>query len=99
MSITGNADGEPGGGPPRVGYSVSDITAGFYATIAILAALNHRDTVSGKGQRIDLALLDAQVASMSHVAMNYLVSAMPPQRTGTASPITCPWQSFDCADG
>ena len=72
--MTGNADDEPGGGPQRVGYSVADITAGFYATIAILAALHHRDTVSGKGQHIDLALLDAQVAAISHVAMMYLVS-------------------------
>ena len=74
MSVTGHADEEPGGGPMRVGYSVSDITAGFYAVAAILAALRHRDMVSGEGQHIDLALLDAQVASISHVAMMYLVS-------------------------
>lgn len=99
MSITGHADGEPGGGPMRVGYSVGDITAGFYAVSAILAALRHRDMVSGEGQHIDLALLDAQVASISHVAMMYLVSGQQPPRLGNASPITCPWQSFDCADG
>ena len=99
MSITGHADGEPGGGPMRVGYSVGDITAGFYAVSAILAALRHRDMVSGEGQHIDLALLDAQVASISHVAMMYLVSGQRPPRLGNASPITCPWQSFDCADG
>lgn len=99
MSITGHADGEPGGGPMKVGYSVGDITAGFYAASAILAALRHRDMVSGEGQHIDLALLDAQVASISHVAMMYLVSGQQPPRVGNASPITCPWQSFDCADG
>lgn len=99
MSITGHADGEPGGGPLRVGYSVGDITAGFYAVSAILAALRHRDAVSGQGQHIDLALLDAQVASISHVAMMYLVSGQQPARLGNVSPITCPWQSFDCADG
>lgn len=99
MSITGHADGEPGGGPLRVGYSVSDITAGFYAVAAILAALRHRDMVSGLGQHIDLALLDAQVASISHVAMMYLVSGRQPPRLGNVSPITCPWQSFVCADG
>jgi len=99
MSVTGHADEEPGGGPLRVGYSVSDITAGFYAVAAILAALRHRDVVSGEGQHIDLALLDAQVASISHVAMMYLVSGRQPPRLGNVSPITCPWQSFDCADG
>jgi len=99
MSVTGHADEEPGGGPLRVGYSVSDITAGFYAVAAIIAALRHRDVVSGEGQHIDLALLDAQVASISHVAMMYLVSGRQPPRLGNVSPITCPWQSFDCADG
>ncbi len=99
MSITGHGDGEPGGGPMRVGYSVGDITAGFYAVSAILAALRHRDMVSGQGQHIDLSLLDAQVAAISHVAMMYLVSGNQPPRLGNASPITCPWQSFDCADG
>ncbi|CAN5714951.1 CaiB/BaiF CoA-transferase family protein [soil metagenome] len=99
MSVTGYADSEPGGGPMRVGYSVGDITAGFYAVSAILAALRHRDMVSGEGQYIDLSLLDAQVASISHVAMMYLVSGQQPPRVGTASPITCPWQAFDCSDG
>ncbi|MBX6317160.1 CaiB/BaiF CoA-transferase family protein [Pigmentiphaga sp.] len=95
MSITGHPDGEP----LRVGYSVGDITAGFYAVAAVLAALRHRDVVSGQGQYIDLALLDAQVAAVSHVAMMYLVSGEQPPRLGNASPITCPWQSFDCSDG
>lgn len=98
LSVTGNPDGTPGAGPALVGYSVSDINAGFYATIAILAALHHRDTVSGKGQHIDLALLDAQVAAHSHIAMNYLVSGKMPVRAGTASQINTPWQSFDTAD-
>lgn len=99
MSITGHSDDHPGGGPMRVGYSVGDITAGFYAVSAILAALHHRDVVSGAGQHIDLSLLDAQVAAISHVAMMYLTSGQQPQRLGNASPITCPWQSFDCLDG
>jgi crotonobetainyl-CoA:carnitine CoA-transferase CaiB-like acyl-CoA transferase len=98
LSVTGNPDGTPGAGPALVGYSVSDINAGFYATIAILAALHHRDTVSGKGQHIDLALLDAQVAAHSHIAMNYMVSGKMPVRAGTASQINTPWQSFDTAD-
>lgn len=99
MSVTGQPDGGPGGGPVRVGYSVSDITAGMYAVCAILAALRHRDMVSGEGQYIDLALLDAQVAALSHVAMMYLVSGQQPARLGNVSPITYPWQSFECADG
>lgn len=98
MSVTGVASGEPGAGPALVGYSVSDVTAGYYATMAILAALNHRDQVSGVGQYIDIALMDAQVHAVSHMAMNYLASGRLPVRNGTASQVTCPWQVFDCAD-
>lgn len=99
MSLTGNPEEEPGGGPQKVGYAVSDLTAGFYAIIGILAALNHRDAVSGEGQYIDIALFDAQVASIGHIAMNYLISGLVPKRMGTASPITCPYQAFECSDG
>jgi crotonobetainyl-CoA:carnitine CoA-transferase CaiB-like acyl-CoA transferase len=99
MSLTGHADDQPGGGPQKVGYAVSDLTAGFYATAAMLAALHHRDTVSGTGQYIDLGMLDAQIAAISHMAMNYLVSGTQPLRVGTASQITCPYQSFQCSDG
>ncbi len=98
MSITGTPDGAPGAGPALVGYSISDITAGQYAVAAILAALNHRDAVSGTGQYIDIALLDAQIHAMSHMAMNYLSSGRVPRRNGTASQITCPWQAFDCSN-
>lgn len=98
MSVTGVPDGQPGAGPNLVGYSVSDINAGFYATIAILAALHHRDTVSGRGQHIDLALLDAQLAAHSHIAMNHLISGRMPVRAGAASQINTPWQAFDTAD-
>ena len=98
MSVTGAADGTPGEGPAVVGYSVSDINAGMYATIAILAALHHRDTVSGTGQHIDLALLDSQVAAHAHIAMNHLVSGRMPVRAGTASQINTPWQAFSTAD-
>lgn len=98
LSITGIADGLPGAGPALVGYSISDITAGQYAVSAILAALNHRDAVSGEGQFIDIALLDTQIHAASHMAMNYLSSGKLPRRNGTASQITCPWQAFDCAD-
>lgn len=98
MSITGQADDAPGAGPAIVGYSVSDINAGFYATIAILTALRARDTVTGRGQHIDIALLDTQLAAHSHIAMNYLVSGQVPLRAGTASQINTPWQAFSTAD-
>ena len=98
MSVTGVPEGQPGAGASLVGYSVSDMTAGCYAAIAILAALNHRDRVSGRGQHIDLALLDSQVHAASHIAMNYLVSGKMPVRAGTSSQTICPWQAFDCAD-
>ena len=98
MSVTGVPEGQPGAGASLVGYSVSDMTAGCYATIAILAALNHRDRVSGQGQHIDLALLNSQVHAASHIAMNYLVSGKMPVRAGTSSQTICPWQAFDCAD-
>ncbi|HMC16178.1 MAG TPA: CaiB/BaiF CoA-transferase family protein [Albitalea sp.] len=99
MSLTGVPEGEPGAGPQRAGYPVSDLTAGFYATIGVLAALHHRDTVSGRGQYIDLALLDAQVAAVSSMAMSYLVAGVLPQRVGLGSQLTAPYGDFDCADG
>lgn len=95
LSITGQPEA---GGEALVGYSVSDINAGLYATIAILAALRARDAVTGRGQHIDIALLDTQLAAHSHIAMNYLVSGRMPVRAGTASQINTPWQSFPTAD-
>ena len=99
MSVTGVPDGEPGAGPVKAGYSVSDLTAGFYAVAAILAALRHRDQLSGVGQHIDLALLDAQIAAMSHIGMNYLANGQVPARMGSASQITAPFRAFACRDG
>lgn len=99
MSLTGVADGQPGAGPQRAGYPVSDLTAGFYATIGILAALHHRDTISGQGQHIDLSLLDAQVAAVSPMAMGYLVSGQLPVRSGISSQLTAPYGDFEGADG
>ena len=98
MSITGVPDGAPGAGPNLVGYSISDINAGYYAVIGILAALNHRDATGGQGQHLDIALYDAQVHAASHVAMNYISNGKVPERNGTASQITCPWQAFEAAD-
>lgn len=99
MAITGHADSEPGGGPQKVGLIVSDLVTGMYASVAILAALRHRDMVSGKGQFIDLALLDSQVASLSHVGVGHLVSGNPVPRCGTVSPTAAPSQMYRCQDG
>jgi crotonobetainyl-CoA:carnitine CoA-transferase CaiB-like acyl-CoA transferase len=98
MSITGERDHLPGGGPQKVGVAVADITTGMYATVAILAALAHR-TRSGAGQYIDMALLDVQVAMMANMNMNYLVSGRIPQRFGNAHANVVPYQVFNGADG
>lgn len=98
MAVTGGSDDQPGGGPQKVGLIVSDLTAGMYASVAILAALQHRDQVSGRGQYIDLALLDAQVAALSHAGVGHLVSGDPLKRHGTASPTAAPSQMYRCAD-
>ena len=99
MSVTGVPAGQPGAGPQRVGYSVSDITAAHHAVIAILGALYAREAGHAGGQHIDVALLDSQVAAASHVAMAYLMSGRAPEPIGAASQFMAPYQPFDCADG
>jgi len=94
MSVTG----EPGGAPTKVGVGVSDIITGMYAAIAIQAALRHRD-LTGEGQHIDMALLDSQVAWLSYVGENYLVSGEMPQRLGSQHPNIMPYQVFRASDG
>jgi crotonobetainyl-CoA:carnitine CoA-transferase CaiB-like acyl-CoA transferase len=94
MSANGHADE-----PMKVGISMVDILTGQNAAIAILAALRHRDQVSGEGQFIDMALLDCGVAALSHFAMNYLVSGEVPQRRGNGGFGGVPSQAFDCSDG
>ena len=94
MSVTG----EPAGQPQKVGVAVTDIFTGLYAGTAILAALRQRD-VTGRGQHIDMALLDVGVAVMANQAMNYLVGGTPPERIGNAHRNLTPYQVFDCADG
>jgi len=98
MSITGERDDLPGGGPQKVGVAVADITTGLYATVAILAALAHR-TRTGEGQYIDMALLDVQVAMIANMNMNYLVSGNVPKRQGNAHANIVPYQVFNAADG
>mgnify|MGYP001371800440 FL=1 len=97
MSVTGERDDRPGGGPQKVGVAVADVMSGLYATIGILAALAHRQ-VSGVGQHIDLALLDVQVASLANVALNYLVSGVIPQRWGNAHANIAAYQVLPTAD-
>jgi crotonobetainyl-CoA:carnitine CoA-transferase CaiB-like acyl-CoA transferase len=98
MSITGNADGEPGGGPIKSGVAISDLLTGMYATTAILAALEHRH-VSGEGQYIDMALLDCIVAINGYQAMNHFMSGKIPQRMGNMHPNMVPYQVFRCKEG
>ena len=98
MSITGEADDQPGGGPQRVGVAIADINTGFYATIAVLAALLHREK-TGEGQYIDMALLDCQVGWLVNQAMNFLIGGKVPQRTGNTHPNLVPYQPFRTADG
>ena len=98
MSLTGRPDGEPGGGPMKVGVALTDILTGLYASNAILAALTYRER-SGEGQYIDLALLDVQVACLANQAMNYLTTGNSPTRLGNAHPNIVPYQDFPTADG
>jgi crotonobetainyl-CoA:carnitine CoA-transferase CaiB-like acyl-CoA transferase len=98
MSITGERDDLPGGGPQRVGIPIADIMTGMYATIAICAALAHREK-SGAGQHLDLALLDTQVGILANQGMNYLATGTPPGRIGNAHPNIVPYQPFRTKDG
>jgi crotonobetainyl-CoA:carnitine CoA-transferase CaiB-like acyl-CoA transferase len=98
MSITGVKDGEPGAGPQKVGVALTDILTGLYSTVGILAALAHRHS-SGKGQWLDMALLDVQVASLANQASNFLVGGMVPQRMGNSHPNIVPYQDFPTQDG
>ena len=98
MALTGLPDGADGGGPIKTGVALVDVMTGLYATVAILAALAHRERI-GQGQHIDLALLDVQVATLANQALNFLVSGRPPQRLGNAHLNIVPYQDFPTADG
>ena len=98
MSVTGERDELPGGGPQKAGVALTDLMTGMYATIAVLAALTHRDR-TGEGQYIDMSLLDTQVAMLANVGSNYLNSGKRPQRWGNAHANIVPYQTFACADG
>lgn len=98
MSITGERDDLPGGGPQKAGVAIADLMTGMYATIAILAALTHRDR-TGTGQYIDMALLDVQVAMLANVGSNYLSSGKASKRWGNAHANIVPYQTFATSDG
>ncbi len=94
MSITGEPDGQP----QRVGVAVTDIFTGVYSVSGVLAALYQRER-TGRGQQVDMALLDVAVSVTANQAMNYLTTGTPPGRTGNYHPNLTPYQVFDCADG
>ncbi|WP_339542936.1 CaiB/BaiF CoA transferase family protein [Pseudomonas sp. JAI120] len=98
MSVTGERDDEPGGGPQKVGIPIVDIMTGMYATVGVLAALAHRDR-TGQGDYVDIAMLDVQTAILANQAMNYLVSGKEPKRAGNRHPNIQPQDVFKCADG
>ncbi len=98
MSVTGQPDGAPGAEPMKVGVAVSDLFAGLYTAIAILAAIVHQSR-TGEGQSIDMALFYCQAATLANQAMNYLVGGTVPTRLGNAHPNIVPYQVFPTADG
>jgi crotonobetainyl-CoA:carnitine CoA-transferase CaiB-like acyl-CoA transferase len=94
MSVTGEPDGEP----MKAGVAITDIFTGMYAATAVLAALAHRER-TGEGQRVDLALLDVQVATLANLAESYLVTGRAPDRHGNAHASIVPYQAFATRDG
>jgi len=98
MSITGERDDLPGGGPQKAGVAVTDLFTGMYATVAILGALHERNN-SGLGQHIDIALLDCHVAMLANQVLNYMTSGVPPKRAGNAHQNVVPYQVFAASDG
>jgi len=98
MSYTGLPDGQPGATPLRTGVAVIDVSTGMYATSAVLASLFQRHQ-TGRGQYLDIALLDVAVALNANQGANYLVSGKNPERSGNAHPNCAPYEVFACADG
>lgn len=97
MSVTGEQEGLPGGGPQKVGVAVTDIQTGLYSTIAIQAALIARQHTE-RGQYIDMSLYDVQLAVLANQGMNYLTSGQAPKRMGNRHPNIVPYQTFDAQD-
>lgn len=97
MSVSGHPEYVAGGGPMKVGISIVDVLTAYNASIAILAALRHRDS-GGTGQFLDISLLDCGIAALSHFAQNYLITGEVPERRGNGGYGGIPSQAFDCAD-
>jgi formyl-CoA transferase len=98
MSITGERDGQPGAGPQKVGIAITDVLTGMYASVAILAAVTHRER-TGEGQYIDAALLDTIVAFNANQIVAYFASGKIPVRWGNAHPQVVPYEVFPTSDG
>lgn len=98
MSLTGESDDRPGGGPQKVGVPIVDILTGMYSATAIISALLHR-TKTSTGQYIDMSLLDVQVSVLANQNLNYLTTGEPPKRYGNAHPNIVPYQVFKTSDG
>jgi crotonobetainyl-CoA:carnitine CoA-transferase CaiB-like acyl-CoA transferase len=98
MSVTGERDDLPGGGPQKAGIPIADIMTGMYATVAVCAALASREH-GGGGQHLDLALFDVQAAVLANQGANYLATGEAPGRLGNAHPNIVPYQTFRTADG
>lgn len=97
MSVTGEAEARPGGGPQKIGVALSDILTGLYTVIGALSALAYREK-TGRGQHVDMALLDVTVASMANQAMNYLIAGNVPTTMGNAHPNIVPYEAYKAAD-
>jgi len=98
MSVTGEKDGKSGAGPQKVGVPIVDLMSGMYAAVSVLAALARRNE-TGRGEYIDIGMLDVQVATLSNQAMNFLVSGKSPVRNGNAHPNIQPQDVYACRDG
>lgn len=98
MSVTGEPDDKPGGGPQRAGVALADVLSGMYAALGIVAALRHRDA-GGGGQHLDIGMLDVQVAVLVNQSMNFLTTGVAPRRMGNGHPNIVPYQYFPASDG
>tara|TARA_R110002020_G_scaffold459632_2_gene677748 strand:+ start:8417 stop:9646 length:1230 start_codon:yes stop_codon:yes gene_type:complete len=98
MSITGEEDGKPGGGPQKIGVPMVDLSTGLYAVIGILAAIARRET-TGQGDFVDIGMLDVQTSLLANQAMNHLLTGQTPRRYGNGHPNIMPQQVFKCRDG
>jgi len=98
MSVTGERDGLPGGGPQKVGVPIVDLMTGMYAAVGVLAALARR-AATGRGEHVDIGMLDVQVSLLANQAMNYLISGRAPKRNGNRHPNIQPQDVFACRDG